>query len=152
MQVDEEPESESRRSCCTQTPLSVPSAVALVKTRILDTLTVRSAGDLDERGSPPGAIICVFCGGENTVWIEKTPAGTAKECLPCNGSGVSPTGARNPCAVCSGTGITCVEEASQICPNCDGTGWQPHMSLYCAVCKGKGVIPVGEREYDYAHK
>jgi len=95
---------------------------------------------------------CVVCGGEKTVWIEKTEAGAAIECLFCNGSGVSPTGARNPCAVCGGVGVVWVKEPSQVCPHCGGTGWEPDMSLYCTVCKGKGVIQVGEREYDYAHK
>ena len=40
---------------------------------------------------------CVVCGGEKTVWVEKT--GIAKECLVCNGAGVSPTGAKKP-ALC----------------------------------------------------
>ena len=85
---------------------------------------------------------CYVCGGEKAVWMEKIGTGIAKECLFCNGSGVSPTGARNHCAVCGGAGVVWVEEPSQVCPDCNGTGWQPDMSLYCIVCKGKGAIPV----------
>jgi len=87
---------------------------------------------------------CVVCGGEKAVWIEKTEAGTAIECLFCSGAGVSPTGARNACAVCDGVGVIWVEEPSQVCPHCGGIGWEPHISLYCVVCKGKGAIPVME--------
>ena len=87
---------------------------------------------------------CYVCGGEKAVWVEKI--GHAKDCPVCKGSVISPTGARNHCAVCSGTGVVCVEEPSQICPNCNGTGWEPLMSLYCIDCKGKGAIPIERKE------
>jgi len=109
-------------------------------TRLLATCAFCGGTGKDPFGIMSRLSTCVVCGGEKSVWIEKT--GTAKECLLCNGSGVSPTGARNPCAVCGGTGVVSVEEPSQTCPNCSGTGWQPLMSLYCTVCKGKGAIPV----------
>ena len=83
---------------------------------------------------------CYVCDGEKAVWIEKT--GAVKDCPYCGGSGVSPVGARNSCTPCGGTGVVCIEEPSQTCLHCKGTGWEPHMALYCVVCIGKGAIPI----------
>jgi len=113
-------------------------------TRLLVMCAFCGGGGKDPFGVMSRLSTCYVCGGEKAAWVERT--GTIKECPVCIGSGVSPTGGRNHCAVCGGTGVVCIEEPSQICPNCDGTGWQPHMSLYCIVCKGKGAIPVGEKE------
>jgi DnaJ-class molecular chaperone len=81
---------------------------------------------------------CYVCGGETELWVTKP----IKECSVCKGTGVSPTGARNSCAACRGVGVVHLEEPSQLCPKCGGTGWYQPIALYCNVCKGKGAIPI----------
>lgn len=81
---------------------------------------------------------CYVCGGEKELWVKKP----VKECPICRGTGVSPTGGRNSCAACCGAGVVHIEEFSQICPKCGGTGWYQPIALYCNVCKGTGVIPI----------
>ena len=46
------------------------------------------------------------------------------------------------CPVCGGQGKVSVKEPVQICPSCRGRGRKPGATLYCARCKGLGVVSV----------
>ena len=86
--------------------------------------------------------LCYVCGGEKALWIEKP----FKQCMHCNGSGVSTTGVRNHCAVCGGAGVVHIPECARNCPECKGSGWQKGNYLYCNHCKGVGVVPAQKEE------
>jgi len=83
---------------------------------------------------------CTACGGKGKVWVKQPLVA----CAYCHEAGVSPIGAKNPCLACRGTGVGSIEEPTESCGACGGTGEHQATRLYCLPCHGKGIVPLHE--------
>ena len=107
-------------------------------------------------GDPPMLLYgkeydCAFCRGEGQ-WPKDSVCpvcrGTGKVCVPapavqcafCRGHGQVPRRTTLTCCVCRGKGIVAVAPPVRICPDCGGRGKKRGQSLYCARCRGAGVV------------
>lgn len=61
-------------------------------------------------------------------------------CIFCQGRGIQPGADRVSCVVCRGKGRIRVSQPYHPCKECGGQGKKPGATLYCFLCRGKGVI------------
>ena len=99
---------------------------------------------------------CAFCGGEGQFPNEsQCPVcrGSGQvvadppvvRCAFCHGRGQVPPRSALTCCVCRGSGVAPVKAPIRICPECKGRGKKPGQSLYCAGCRGAGVVTSPEQ-------
>lgn len=87
-------------------------------------------------GQWPNDSLCPVCRGAGKVCV---PA-PAVPCAFCRGRGQVPPRTSLTCPVCKGKGIVAVTPPVRICPDCGGRGQKRGQSLYCARCRGAGVV------------
>jgi DnaJ-class molecular chaperone len=87
-------------------------------------------------GQWPNDSLCPVCRGTGNVSV---PA-PAVQCAFCRGRGQVPQRTSLTCCVCKGKGIVAVTPPVRICPDCGGRGKKRGQSLYCARCRGAGVV------------
>jgi DnaJ-class molecular chaperone len=104
--------------------------VPLLTEKEYDCPFCRGRGDLASGG------VCPICNGGTKVRVEPP----AVKCAFCNGQGQMPPRSNMSCWVCKGKGIVSVTAPIQTCPDCLGRGKKPCASLYCARCRGVGVV------------